>query len=56
MTIKSPGVLLAGGLARRMGFREDDAEAARERMLREWGATRACVRAHFDELLPEKPR
>jgi glutamate-ammonia-ligase adenylyltransferase len=39
-------------LARRAGFREASAEAARARLLDEWTAVRAEVRAHFDELLP----
>jgi glutamate-ammonia-ligase adenylyltransferase len=39
-------------LARRMGFAEADAEAARARLLDEWTAVRSEVRSHFEELLP----
>ncbi|MEN8181579.1 MAG: hypothetical protein ABFS46_03480 [Myxococcota bacterium] len=38
-------------LARRMGYREPEAEQARERMLDDWTAVRAEVRGHFEELL-----
>jgi [glutamine synthetase] adenylyltransferase / [glutamine synthetase]-adenylyl-L-tyrosine phosphorylase len=39
-------------LARRMGYAEDDAEAARSRLLGDWASVRGEVRSHFDELLP----
>jgi [glutamine synthetase] adenylyltransferase / [glutamine synthetase]-adenylyl-L-tyrosine phosphorylase len=39
-------------LARRMGYLDDEAEAARTRMLGEWSAVRDEVRSHFDELMP----
>jgi glutamate-ammonia-ligase adenylyltransferase len=40
--------------ARRMGYAEPDAEAARARMLDDWTAVRGEVRAHFEALLPEE--
>ena len=43
-------------LARRMGYTEDDAEAARARLLDDWTAVRSEVRSHFDELLPAEGR
>jgi glutamate-ammonia-ligase adenylyltransferase len=39
-------------LARRMGYGEPGAEAARARLVADWTAVRSEVRAHFDELLP----
>ena len=42
-------------LARRMGYADDDAEAARARLLDDWTAVRSEVRSHFDELLPAEP-
>jgi glutamate-ammonia-ligase adenylyltransferase len=41
-------------LARRMGYAEPDAEAARTRLLDDWTAVRSEVRAHFEALLPEE--
>jgi glutamate-ammonia-ligase adenylyltransferase len=41
-------------LARRLGAREPDAEAARARVLDEWIGVRTEVRARFEELLPER--
>ena len=43
-------------LARRMGYGEDEAEAARSRLLDDWTAVRSEVRSHFDELLPAETR
>jgi glutamate-ammonia-ligase adenylyltransferase len=43
-------------LARRMGYLDDEAEAARARMLAEWSAVRSEVRSHFDELMPGTAR
>jgi glutamate-ammonia-ligase adenylyltransferase len=43
-------------LARRMGYGEDDAEAARARLLADWSSVRSEVRAHFEELLPAERR
>jgi glutamate-ammonia-ligase adenylyltransferase len=39
-------------LARRLGYPEPDAEAARARLVADWTLVRSEVRAHFDELLP----
>jgi glutamate-ammonia-ligase adenylyltransferase len=38
-------------LARRMGYRDTEAERARERMLDDWTAARTEVRGHFEELV-----
>jgi glutamate-ammonia-ligase adenylyltransferase len=38
-------------LARRMGYRDEEAAAARNRMLDEWTNTRAEVRSHFEALV-----
>ncbi len=38
-------------LARRMGYRDEDAAAARNRLLDEWTNTRAEVRSHFEALV-----
>jgi len=38
-------------LARRMGYRDAEAERARERMLDDWTAARTEVRGHFEELV-----
>jgi glutamate-ammonia-ligase adenylyltransferase len=38
-------------LARRMGYRDTEAERARLRMLDDWTAARTEVRAHFEELV-----
>jgi [glutamine synthetase] adenylyltransferase / [glutamine synthetase]-adenylyl-L-tyrosine phosphorylase len=43
-----------GALARRMGYRDDAIDRARERLLADWSAVRSEVRAHFEALLPEK--
>jgi [glutamine synthetase] adenylyltransferase / [glutamine synthetase]-adenylyl-L-tyrosine phosphorylase len=43
-------------LARRMGYRDDAIERARERLLADWSAVRSEVRAHFEALLPGDPR
>ena len=43
-------------LARRMGYRDDQAEAARARLIEDWSAVRAEVRGHFESLLPAEPR
>ena len=45
-----------GALARRMGYRDDAIDRARDRLLADWSAVRSEVRAHFEALLPEKPR
>ena len=42
-------------LARRMGYAEPDADAARARLLADWTAMRRAVRSHFEELLPGEP-
>jgi hypothetical protein len=39
-----------------MGYGEDDAEAARARLLADWSSVRSEVRAHFEELLPAERR
>jgi glutamate-ammonia-ligase adenylyltransferase len=38
-------------LARRMGYRDEDGDAARNRLLDEWTNTRAEIRTHFDALV-----
>jgi glutamate-ammonia-ligase adenylyltransferase len=43
-------------LARRMGYADPDAQAAQARLLEEWTATRAEVRAHFEALVLAEPR
>jgi [glutamine synthetase] adenylyltransferase / [glutamine synthetase]-adenylyl-L-tyrosine phosphorylase len=43
-------------LARRMGYRDDSIDRARERLVADWTAVRSEVRAHFEALLPADPR
>jgi glutamate-ammonia-ligase adenylyltransferase len=43
-------------LARRMGYADPDAQAAQARLLEDWSATRAEVRAHFEALVLAEPR
>jgi len=43
-------------LARRMGYADADGAAARARLLEDWAAVRAEVRAHFEALVLEEAR
>jgi glutamate-ammonia-ligase adenylyltransferase len=44
------------GLARRMGYRDEEAEDARNRMLEDWTGTRARVREQFEALVLHEDR
>jgi glutamate-ammonia-ligase adenylyltransferase len=39
------------GLARRLGYRDEEADTARDRLLEDWTNTRAEVRGHFEALI-----
>ncbi|MCP4004097.1 MAG: hypothetical protein GY725_07875 [bacterium] len=43
------------GMARRMGYLDEDADRARSRLLEDWTHIRAEVRSHFDALTLEPP-
>ncbi len=43
-------------LARRMGYSDSDAQAARSRLLEDWTAVRTEVRMHFEALVLAEPR
>lgn len=42
------------GLARRMGYRDEEGVRARDRLLDDWGSMRSRVRGHFDALLVDE--